>query len=197
MHYNHEVGYQEETCEQKIATLKGLGDWGTKCLDPNDLSREIEFGKGVNIQKVICKYNDIEFRENRNNPNDTFWEPVDYNAWKLETGVDFTRDCQHCKGDTDGEIQRPCLKECKYGEWTSWISFGISKDDSQTKTRNKTCVKNGVQAFGKSFYDYLKEDGNQTTIHIDLSANGTYYDASSFCSDSVNGEYGFKVEINF
>ena len=86
------------------------------------------------------------------------------------------------------------MKKCKYGEWASWISFDISKDDIKSRTTQKTCVKNGAQAFGKSFYDYLKEDGDPAITQIDLSGKGGYYyDESSFCSSDPNGEYGFKV----
>ena len=86
------------------------------------------------------------------------------------------------------------MKECEYGQWTSWISFDISKDDIPSRTSQKTCVKKNAKAFGKDFYDYLKENGDESTTQIDLSGTGIYYDGQSFCStSSANGEYGFKV----
>ena len=97
MHYNYEVGYQEETCEQNIATLEAFEDWDEKCVDPDNTDEEILFGKGIQIRQRGCSYKGIKFQENQKDPDNKFWEPVDYAAWKTETGVDFTQDCNHCQ----------------------------------------------------------------------------------------------------
>ena len=97
MHYNYEVGYQEETCESKIAKLESWEAWGTTCVDPDNNSQEILFGKGVQVRQRGCSFAGIQFQLNQNDPDNKFWEPVDYADWKAETGLDFTPDCGHCQ----------------------------------------------------------------------------------------------------
>ena len=186
LHFNYEVGYQEETCQEKLATLDTWGQWGD-CLDEND--KAVEYGKGVHKRTRGCSYksgaSSVEFENSSG-----VWRPVSTAGWESVTGVVFNElDC-HCKGEINDE--KPCLKPCKYEQWSTWLTWEISDSDVSTRrTASKMCVPQNQKAGGKDFYDYVKD-----TDPLDLSL-GSGYDSKSFCSSNPKGELGFKVRFYF
>ena len=127
LHFNYEVGYQEETCQQKVAELDSWGEWGD-CLDEND--KTVEYGKGVHKRTRGCSYKSgtpsVEFENSSG-----VWKPVDNDAWEAATGVAFNAlDC-HCVGEINDE--KACLKPCKYEQWSTWLTWEISRLFSEQK----------------------------------------------------------------
>ena len=186
LHFNYEVGYQEETCQVKLATLDNWSQWG-ECLDEND--KAVDYGKGVHKRTRGCSYksggSSVEFGNVGG-----VWRPVSTDDWETATGVVFNElDC-HCEGEINDE--KPCLKPCKYEQWSTWLPWEISDIDDVTtqRTASKMCVPQSQKANGKDFYDYVKE-----TDPLNLNL-GSGYDSASFCSSNPKGELGFKVSFH-
>ena len=193
LHFNYEVGYQEETCQTKLAMLNTWGAWG-ECVEKNDVLQAVDYGKGIHERTRGCSYT-ADVGGVSEVVNFVFgsgkWAPEDENLWKTVTGVDFNElDC-HCQGDTTQS--KPCVKPCKYEQWSSWITWDIADTDdiATRRTASKQCVKTSTKTRDTNFpdfYDFLKVYTNRANINI---AIGTY-DGSSFCSSNSDGELGFK-----